>query len=87
MSIENRPWGYYNVLYDVSECKVKHIEVNPQQRLSYQYHDKRQEQWTVTHGELTVVLDDVEYTLQVGESIDIPLGCSTAFSICTVPKN
>ena len=74
MEIENRPWGYYRVLLDVNETKVKHIEVNPQSRLSYQSHEQRREQWTVTYGTLTVVLDDVEHTVNVGESIHIPLG-------------
>jgi len=72
--IEYRPWGYYNILLDSSETKVKLIEVNSQQRLSYQYHFKRREQWTVIYGTLTVVLNDEEIVVNVGESIHIPLG-------------
>jgi mannose-6-phosphate isomerase len=74
MEVENRPWGYYKVLLDVVETKVKVISVNPNQRLSYQSHNKRREQWTVTYGTLTVVLDDKEIVVNVGESIYIPLG-------------
>jgi len=73
-SLEYRPWGAYEVLHDTSEAKVKVIEVEPRSRLSYQSHTKRQEQWTVIYGELTVVLDEKEFTVQVGESIFIPLG-------------
>lgn len=72
--LEYRPWGTYEVLHDTSEAKVKVIEVEPRSRLSYQSHTKRQEQWTVIYGELTVVLDEKEFTVQVGESIFIPLG-------------
>tara|TARA_B110000908_G_scaffold166411_1_gene217471 strand:+ start:153 stop:494 length:342 start_codon:yes stop_codon:yes gene_type:complete len=74
MEIEHRPWGYYQVLSDTVEVKVKRIEVNPGSRLSYQYHHKRREQWTVTYGTLTVILDGEEIEVKTGESIHIPLG-------------
>mgnify|MGYP000168005075 FL=1 len=72
--IGNRPWGHYIVLLDSEQCKVKKITVNPNQRLSYQSHEKRREQWTVVEGELTVVLDGEEHTVYAGSSIHIPLG-------------
>lgn len=72
--IETRPWGTYEVLLDAENVKVKRIVVNPNQRLSYQYHHKRREQWTVVEGELTIVLNDVEHLKLPGESIHIPLG-------------
>jgi mannose-6-phosphate isomerase len=72
--IEYRPWGAYTILHDTSEAKVKIIEVEPRSRLSYQYHTKRQEQWTVIYGELTIVLDDEKVFRKAGESIHIPLG-------------
>lgn len=74
MEIENRPWGTYEVLLDSVYCKVKRITVNPGQKLSYQYHYKRQEQWTVVKGNLTIVLDDEKVFREPGGSIKIPLG-------------
>ena len=74
MEIESRPWGMYEVLLDSNECKVKEITVDPGQKLSYQYHTKRREQWTVTKGTLTIVLDDEKVFRETGESISIPLG-------------
>ena len=74
MEIGNRPWGTYEVLLDSKECKVKRISVNPRQKLSYQYHYKRQEQWTVVKGNLTIVLDNEKVFRAPGESIKIPLG-------------
>ena len=71
--LENRPWGTYEVLLDADYCKVKRIVVNPGHRLSYQYHHKRREQWTVVEGTLTIVLDDLEHTIKTGGSIFIPL--------------
>ena len=72
--LEYRPWGAYEVLHDTSEAKVKIIEVDPRNRMSYQYHNKRREQWTVIYGELTVVLNEEEINVNAGESIHIPLG-------------
>lgn len=71
---EVRPWGEFKVLLDTDYCKVKRITINPGQRLSYQYHEKREENWTVVNGSLTIELDTLELTLPVGHSIHIPLG-------------
>ena len=72
--VDERPWGKYEVLLDAWNVKVKRITVNPHSRLSYQYHDKRREQWTVVKGNLTIVLDDDKVFRYPGESIHIPLG-------------
>ncbi len=74
IKLEVRPWGQYEVLLNDDNVKVKRITVNPNSRLSYQYHDKRREQWTVVKGNLTIVLDDEKVFRQPGESIHIPLG-------------
>ena len=74
MSVENRPWGKYEVLYDGEDCKVKKITVNPNQKLSYQYHHKRAEVWTVVSGTLTIILDDEKIFRGYGQSVRIPLG-------------
>jgi|SaaInlStandDraft_1057018.scaffolds.fasta_scaffold10793_7 mannose-6-phosphate isomerase len=74
LEVDIRPWGRYEVLLDSSFTKVKLITVEPNQRLSYQSHKKREENWTVVDGDLTVELDSVVLTLPVGHSIHIPLG-------------
>lgn len=70
---DNRPWGRYFVLHDEPNYKVKRIEVEPHQRLSYQYHFKRAEAWTIVQGEATVTLDGVDKIYKVGETVIIPL--------------
>ena len=65
LEIGERPWGKYYVLADEPNYKLKRIEVNPGQKLSYQYHHKRQEQWTVIEGDATVVLDEKEIKLNI----------------------
>ena len=71
---ESRPWGRFDILLDTDFTKVKLITVAPNQRLSYQSHTKRQEQWTVVKGTLLVVLNDEHKIVCEGESIHIPLG-------------
>lgn len=51
--IENRterPWGYYRVIYDTPNTKVKELTVNPGQSLSMQKHEHRNEHWHVVEG-------------------------------------
>ena len=72
--IEERPWGKYEVLLDSNDVKVKKITVSPKQRLSYQYHHKRQEQWVIISGNLTIILDGEKIFKVPGETIFIPLG-------------
>tara|TARA_Y100001935_G_scaffold221297_1_gene195448 strand:- start:554 stop:910 length:357 start_codon:yes stop_codon:yes gene_type:complete len=66
-----RPWGRYFVIEDNKNYKIKRIEVNPKSRLSYQYHMKRSESWTIIEGQGIVTLDGVEQKVSAGESIKI----------------
>lgn len=69
-----RPWGQYWVLEDRDTHKVKHIEVNPGGRLSYQYHNHRSEIWTVVAGEATVTLEGEVTVYKKGDVVKIPQG-------------
>ncbi|SDE44711.1 phosphomannose isomerase type II C-terminal cupin domain [Riemerella columbipharyngis] len=72
MEIGERPWGKYFVLEDQPNYKLKRIEVNPGHRLSYQYHHKRQEAWTIIQGTAKVTLDGEEIVFKYGETVQIP---------------
>jgi mannose-6-phosphate isomerase len=69
-----RPWGQYWVLEDMETHKVKHIQVNPGERLSYQYHQYRSEIWTIVAGLATVTLEGVITTYKEGDVVMIPQG-------------
>ena len=71
---EFRPWGKFEILLNSSECKVKKIIVDPFKALSYQYHLKRSEHWTIVSGRADVTLDGTKTVHSVGESIVIPVG-------------
>ena len=46
------PWGQYQVIRQGPGYLVKIITVNPGARTSLQYHEHRDESWTVLEGEL-----------------------------------
>lgn len=71
---EIRPWGVFFVIHDESNYKLKRIEVNPGGRLSYQYHEKRSEAWTIVQGKGTIKLDDKIKDYYKGQTIIIPQG-------------
>ena len=71
---DHRPWGFYVVLSDEHDHKVKRIVVYPGKRLSLQRHSHRSEHWHVVNGEALVSLNDRQIPLKKGESVDIPVG-------------
>ena len=71
---EYRPWGKYEILHEEKNYKVKKITVKPGGRLSYQYHHKRGEVWTIVQGTATMTLDDIVTEHSYGETILIPQG-------------
>jgi mannose-6-phosphate isomerase len=73
MTGELRPWGYYVILADECDHKVKRIVVYPGKRLSLQSHNRRSEHWHIVSGEAVVMLGKREISLKSGESVDIPL--------------
>ena len=71
---EERPWGLYYVLHNEPTYKIKRIEVYPGGRLSYQYHHKRSETWTIVDGVATITLSGVIKDYKKGQSVFIPQG-------------
>lgn len=76
METDHRPWGYYTVLADEEDHKVKRIVVYPGKRFSLQRHRLRTEHWYLLTGEAIVTLDGREITLRKGEMVDIPCGAA-----------
>lgn len=86
MEHDNRPWGQYWVLDDADTHKVKRIEVNPGGRLSYQYHHKRAEVWTIVEGVGRITLDGEIKDYKAGEVAIIPLGAKHRIENATDEK-
>lgn len=67
-----RPWGHYDILFESDGCKVKRIKVYPGGKLSYQYHHKRNEVWTIIEGTGQFTLDGVHTICSAGDTLIIP---------------
>jgi mannose-6-phosphate isomerase-like protein (cupin superfamily) len=66
-----RPWGFFQVLMETDSTKVKLIRVMPKQKLSLQKHNYRSEKWFVVQGKARVTREDEQFTLELGDSINI----------------
>jgi mannose-1-phosphate guanylyltransferase/mannose-6-phosphate isomerase len=69
-----RPWGSYESIADGSRYQVKHIVVDPGERLSLQMHYHRSEHWVVVRGSAEVTVGEKISILQENESTFIPAG-------------
>jgi len=69
----NRPWGWYENLLEDNGYKVKRLCVNPEERISLQYHNYRNEYWIVVSGNGKVEIDDISKDVSVGDYIFVPI--------------
>jgi len=69
-----RPWGSYETVADGPRFQVKHIVVDPGERLSLQSHVHRSEHWVVVRGAAEVTVGDRVSILQENQSTYIPAG-------------
>jgi len=71
---EDRPWGCFYVTHESKKSKSKIIIVNEGHQLSYQYHNKRSEDWIVLEGRGVVTLDDDEFNVEAGSHVHVKVG-------------
>jgi len=79
MAEENeRPLGRYDIIFegevDGTKIKVKKISINPNQRLSLQSHELREEYWVFTQGQGFIHVGGSEKDVSKGDAILIPKG-------------
>lgn len=60
---EQRPWGYFEVLYADESSWLKRIVINPGQSLSYQYHQHRIEYWWPEGNGIRAIVGDFDFEL------------------------
>lgn len=69
----DRPWGWYENLKEDTGYKVKRLYVQPNQKISLQYHNQRDEHWVVVSGDGTLELNEDIKKLKVGDYIFVPV--------------
>lgn len=73
--IFNRPWGFYKTFFLSDFVQAKMIQVFPNQQLSLQYHNYREEHWVVIKGEGLMTIGQSLKNVSSGNYIFIPKGC------------
>ncbi|MDF2925331.1 MAG: mannose-phosphate guanylyltransferase [Paenibacillaceae bacterium] len=76
---EERRWGHYRVIdylkyKDGNEVLTKRIFIEAGRNISYQFHRKRSEIWTIISGNGEIVLNELHYKVKAGDVVRIPDG-------------
>jgi len=83
MKTVEKPWGKEVWLEVNDKYVVKELHINPNQRISLQYHEKKLETMYVLQGHGDLLLDDVVIELYNGLSITIPPKAVHRLSACS----
>jgi len=71
----NRPWGIYKTTVLQERYQSKVLQVRPLAKLSLQYHNHREEYWTVSSGQGVAQVGKSRFILHPGSHVVIPRGC------------
>ncbi len=70
--IEKRPWGKFEQFTHNEKSTVKIITINPKQKLSLQYHNKRKEFWRFLDNSAKVTIGKKTIKVKEGDEVIIP---------------
>lgn len=65
---EARPWGAFTKFVENTPCTVKTITVHPDQELSLQYHNHRNEFWFILSGAGVATVGDIHKEVKAGDT-------------------
>jgi mannose-6-phosphate isomerase len=68
---EDRPWGRFEKFHENQISTVKLIYINPNKRLSLQYHLHRHEFWRIINGAAKVEIDGKTFNVKEGNDVSI----------------
>lgn len=71
---EERPWGNFERFTLNEPCTVKIITVKPDQELSLQQHEHRDEEWKILRGSGVVTVNDVTTEVAPGDEFRVLRG-------------
>lgn len=70
-----KSWGIYNVIDVQPGSMTVKISMRAGQKMSYHYHNYREEVWTIVSGQGRAVVDGMEQLLRTGDVVTIAAGC------------
>jgi Mannose-6-phosphate isomerase len=71
-AFDTRPWGWWKTMINAVDYKIKHIFINPNQKLSLQTHDFRSETWVIAEGSGFIVIGNRRFRAEKGLVFTIP---------------
>lgn len=71
--IESRPWGFFELLINENDYKLKKIVLCPSKRISLQYHNHRSEIWIIAQGNGIITIGTDQIRCNKNFKIDIPV--------------
>jgi mannose-1-phosphate guanylyltransferase len=70
---EIRPWGWFEILLDQTQYKVKRLYLKPNHQFSLQYHQHREEHWVIVCGSGTYTMGKSDFKAFPGRYIYVPI--------------
>lgn len=70
-----KSWGDYKVIDVGADSLTIKVTLKPGQKMNYHSHSRRDEVWTVIHGEGRVVIDGNSRIVRAGDVVNMPAGC------------
>ena len=70
--ISYKPYGYYLLLEEGKNFKIRKLLLKPKKHISKQMHHHRTEHWIVLRGTAKVLIADKEYFFHENESFFVP---------------
>jgi mannose-1-phosphate guanylyltransferase len=67
----DKPWGYYEILYNSKSYKVKKIVIDSGKSFSEQYHKYRSEDWVIVEGSGLVSIGSSVIDCKIGDRYHI----------------
>lgn len=71
-----KSWGIYTVIDVQPGSMTVKVSMRIGQKMSYHYHNSREEVWTVVSGQGRAIVDGMEQILHTGDVISIAAGCN-----------
>ncbi len=70
-----KSWGSYRVMDVEEDSMTVKVTLNPDHKMNYHSHEKRDEVWTVISGTGTTIVDGMEQPVKPGDVVTMEAGC------------